>query len=89
MVTIGTIVAKQDRIALNGLSCKVEGDLHPEVFMGKSTEPRAGFVDIRMEVVVDADMTQEEKVAFVTKVESRCPVSDALANTSKVHFVVK
>lgn len=89
MVTIGTIVAKQDRIALKGLSCKVEGDLHPEVFMGKDTENRAGFVDIRMEVVVDADMTQAEKQAFVEKVEARCPVSDALANPSKVHFVVK
>ena len=89
MVTIGKIVAKQDRIKLNGMTCKVEGDLHPEVFQGKTTEPRAGFVDIRMELTVDADLTHEEKVAFVEKVESRCPVSDALANPSKVHFVVK
>lgn len=89
MVTIGTIVAKQERIALKGLSCKVEGDLHPEVFMGKTTEHRAGFIDIRMEVVVDADMSHEEKKAFVEKVERRCPVSDALANPSKVSLTIK
>lgn len=89
MVTIGKIVAKQDRIDLKGMTCKVEGDVHPEVFMGKTTEFRAGFVDIRMELTVDADMTHEEKVAFIEKVERRCPISDALANPSNVHFVVE
>jgi putative redox protein len=89
MVTIGKIIAKQDRIDLRGMSCKVEGDLETAVLMGKATEPRAGFVDIRMELTIDADMTPEEKHAFVEHIEARCPISDALANPSKVSYVIK
>ena len=89
MVTIGTIIAKQERIDLRGMSCKVDGDLETAVLMGKATEPRAGFVDIRMELTIDADMTAEEKHAFVEKIEARCPISDALANPSNVSFVIK
>jgi uncharacterized OsmC-like protein len=89
MVTIGKIIAKQERMDLRGMTCKVEGDLETAVLMGKATEPRAGFVDIRMELDIDADMTAEEKHAFVEKIESRCPISDAFANPSKVSFVIK
>ena len=89
MVTIGKIIAKQERIDLRGMSCKVDGDIETAVLMGKTTEPRAGFVDIRMEIDIDADMTAEEKLDFVKRIEARCPISDGYSNTSNVSFTIK
>ena len=89
MVTIGKIIAKQERIDLRGMTCKVDGDLETAVLMGKSTDLRAGFLDIRMELDIDADMTAEEKHAFVEQIEARCPISDMIANTTPVSFVIK
>ena len=87
--TIGRIVAKQQGIQLRGLSCEVEGGLNSEVFMGKNKEDRAGFQEMTLVINVDADMTQEEKEAFIHEVDGRCPVSDTFANTSPLKFVVK
>lgn len=87
--TIGRIVAKQQGIQLRGLSCEVEGGLNSAVFMGKDKEDRPGFQEMTLVVNVDADMTQEEKEAFIHEVDGRCPVSDTFANTSPLKFVVK
>ncbi|MBI9048674.1 MAG: OsmC family protein [Anaerolineaceae bacterium] len=87
--TIGKIVAKQQKIILRGLTCSVEGGLNSEVFMGKSNGDRAGFQDMSLVVNVDADMTQEQKEAFIHEVDKRCPVSDTFANVSPLKFVVK
>ena len=89
MVTIGKIIAKTERIDLRAMTCKFNGDVETAVLMGKATEPRAGFVDIRMELDIDADMTAEEKHAFVEQIEARCPISDMIANTTPVSFVIK
>lgn len=67
---------------------KVEGDLDTMVLMGKNTDDRAGFQEIRVVVDVDADMSREEKEKFVQDVELRCPVTDNIKHGSSVHFVV-
>ncbi|MCD4751457.1 MAG: OsmC family protein [Anaerolineaceae bacterium] len=89
MVTVGKIIAKQERFELRGMSAKIDGDVEVDVLMGKNKELRAGFLDVRMELVIDADMTAEEKYAFVEKIEARCPISDMIANATPVSFVIK
>lgn len=89
MVTVGKIIAKQERFELRGMSAKIDGDVEVDVLMGKNKEVRAGFLDVRMELVIDADMTAEEKHAFVEKIEARCPISDMIANATPVSFVIK
>ena len=87
--TIGKIVAMQDRIDLRGLECRVEGGLNSAVLMGKSEEDRAGFQALKVITKIDADMTQEEKEAFLKKVDARCPISDNIANITPIEFVVE
>ncbi|MBG0788101.1 MAG: OsmC family protein [Anaerolineaceae bacterium] len=82
--TIALIVAKQERIALKALSVAVEADLDTDFLMGKTTEGRAGFTEIRVNATIDADMTDEEKKEFLERVDARCPISDILANESNV-----
>ena len=89
IVTIGTIVAKQRRLAVRKIECHVEGELDTDVLMGKSADVRAGFTGIRVHTKIDADMSQEEKEAFLKEVDARCPISDNIHNLSPIEFTVE
>ncbi|MDF7801542.1 OsmC family protein [Pontiellaceae bacterium B1224] len=82
--TIGRIVAMQKRIDLKGMSIKVEGDLDIDGLLGKPIDGRVGFEGITLSVDVDADMTDEEKLAFLHEVDARCPVSENLLNSTPI-----
>jgi putative redox protein len=88
IVNIGYIVAKQRRLPLRKIEVNVEGELDTDVFMGKRTDMRAGFSGIRVHVNIDADMTQEEKEAFLRDVDARCPISDNLHALTPIDYVV-
>ena len=45
-----------------------------------------GFQDVVVKVYMDADMTDEEKLAFLKEVDARCPISDNTINTTPVKF---
>ncbi len=83
--TIGRIVAMQQRIALKGMSIKVEGDLDTDGLLGKPIDGRVGFEGITISVDVDADMSDEEKEAFIHEVDRRCPVSENLLNETPIN----
>lgn len=89
IVTIGNIVAKQRRLPVRKIECHVEGELDLDVLMGKSTEVRAGFSGIRVHTKIDADMSREEKEAFLKEVDARCPISDNIHNLTPIEFTVE
>lgn len=89
IATIGHIVAKQRRLPIRNISVRVEGEVDTDVFMGKSTEGRAGFTGIRVHTTIDGDMSQAEKEAFLHDVDARCPISDNVKNLTPVEFVVE
>lgn len=80
--SIGRIVAMQKKLQVHGMDIKVEGELDTDGLLGKGAP--IGFSEIRVAVDVDADMTAEEKAAFVHEVDERCPVSWNLMNVSNV-----
>lgn len=82
--TIGRIIAMQRRIDLRGMDIKVEGPLDTDGLLGKPIEGRVGFQGITITVDVDADMTDEEKNAFIHEVDARCPVSENLLNATPI-----
>lgn len=81
---IGRIIANQKRIKLEGIEVEVEGDIDKDFLMGKTTEGRAGFTEIRSFVHIDADMTKAEKEAFLKEIALRCPIADNMIFTSVV-----
>ena len=89
IVTIGHIVAKQRQLPVRSISARVEGELDTDVLMGKRSDVRAGFSDIRIHVKIDADMTQAEKEAFLKEVDARCPISDNIHGTTPLNFAVE
>ncbi len=89
IVTIGTIVARQQRLPVRKIEVHVEGELELDVLMGKPSNARAGFNGIRVHTKIDADMTQEEKERFIHEVDARCPISDNIAQLTQLDFVVE
>lgn len=89
VVTIGHIIAKQRRLPVRKIEVHIEGEVDTDVFMGKSTEARAGFSGIRVHTKVDADMSQAEKEAFVHDIDVRCPISDNIHNLTPIEFVIE
>lgn len=83
--SIGRIVAMQKRIQLRGMRIKVEGPLDTDGLLGKPIDGRVGFEGITVSVDVDADMSAEEKEAFIHEVDRRCPVSENLMNATPVN----
>ena len=83
--TIARIVAMQKRIELRGMALKVEGPIDTDGLLGKSDENRVGFESITVTADIDADMTDEEKEAFIHEVDARCPVSENLLNATPIH----
>lgn len=89
LATIAKIVAMQKQIDLRGFEVSVEGEYNLDVIRGKDRSDRAGFNSIKVNIKIDADMSQEEKQAFIDEVDRRCPVSDNLINTTPVEIVVE
>lgn len=88
IATIGRIVARQKRIALRGMTVKVEGELDLEVLMGKPRDNRAGFTGLKVIADIDADISKEEKEAFLREVDRRCPVLKNLRNLTPMQLEV-
>ncbi len=81
---IGRIVAMQKRLKVNGIKAVVEGDIDKDFLLGQTTEGRAGFTAIRVEVDIDADMTLEEKSELLKAISKRCPIADNVMHASIV-----
>ncbi len=82
--TVGRIVAHQRKIALRGMEITVSGSLDTDVLLGRPTQARAGFGGITVRARIDADLTDEQKRAFLKEVDERCPVSDNLRQVTTV-----
>src|SRR6056297_3476987 len=72
---IGKIISNQKRLNVRAINVKVEGDIDKDFLMGKTEEGRAGFTELRSYIDIDADMTKEEKEAFIKEIEKRCPIA--------------
>ncbi len=86
---IGRIIAKQKRIKLRGINVELEGDIDKDFLLGKTSKGRAGFTEIRTFISIDADLTEEEKEAFLKEITQRCPIADNITHTSVVKGVLK
>jgi putative redox protein len=75
---IGRIIANQRKLPVRSMEMRVIGELDTDALMGRSRENRAGFLSISVLVRIDAEMSQEDKQAFLEEIDARCPVSDNL-----------
>lgn len=86
---MGHLVAGEMGISLRGLRIDIMGELNPEKLFGKPTTDRAGYKTIEAVVKPDCDADKATLEKWLEAVESRCPVSDNLANTTPVSIKLK
>lgn len=78
------LIAGELSFTLRGLTIELEGDLDPARLYGNSMEGRAGYSEIRVTIKPDADVDAATLDRWLKTVESRCPVSDNIANATPV-----
>ena len=87
--SIGRIAANQQKINLRGMKIQVDADLNPAGLMGKPTDDRVGFQQVRISAEIDADLSDAEKKVFLDEVCDRCPLHDNVKlETEVLHELV-
>lgn len=84
--SIARIAATQRKLELRSMEVVVSAELNPMGLLGKATDDRVGFQTIDVKATMDADLTDDEKTAFLDEVCERCPLHDNIRlNTSVTH----
>lgn len=81
-------IGKELGIDVKGTEVEVTASLDPAKFAGKNRSVRAGYQAINVTIKVQADASPEELRKLKEEVESRCPVSDNLANATPVNITL-
>ncbi len=86
---VGHMIANEMGFELRGLEFEIEGDLNPAKLYGKRSGNRAGYEEIRVDIIPDADVDEAILDKWLESVEQRCPVSDNLSNPTPVKLSIK
>ncbi|MFB6112960.1 MAG: OsmC family protein [Halodesulfurarchaeum sp.] len=81
---VGTILADEMGIDIEDLEIGIEGDVDTRRYTGESTDPRAGFQDVRVTVRIESDADRDTLQEWIAAVSDRCPVADNLQNETSV-----
>jgi len=85
---VAHLVARELGIKLDKLTVKVDGNLNPERFLGKSDNERAGFKQINLILQPETQATPEQLIQWVREIENRCPINDNLQNSTPVSLTI-
>lgn len=85
---VGHIVAQELGFGLNSLAIDLEGDLDPSKFAGKQTTERAGYKEIRVKLIPEANADEQTLNKWLKAIEARCPVSDNIGNATPVKITL-
>lgn len=86
---MGHIIAKELNFKLNSLRIELDGDLNPSKVFGQPTTDRAGYKEIRVNIIPDAETDEITLAKWLEIIESRCPVNDNLINPTPVKISLK
>lgn len=86
--TLGRIISQQKNLGIKEIEVDVEGDIDKDFLMGKTTEGRAGFTEIRSFVKINANLTEEQKQELTNEINLRCPIADNILNVSVIKSTV-
>ena len=83
------IVANELGFKLFGLKIELDGDLNPSKVFGQPTEDRAGYKEIRVNIIPESNANEQTLAKWLKNIESRCPVNDNLINPTPVKISLK
>ena len=62
----------------------LKADYDPNGLLGRDTEVRPGFQELRIRVEIDADLDTAQKQRLLEQIEQRCPLADNLAHGTRL-----
>jgi len=83
---IGQWVAREMNFTIEKLYINIDGDIDSTAFLTGNPEKRAGFGSIKADIILQADVTDEQKELWLKNVIDRCPVTDNIKNLTCVEF---
>ncbi len=86
---VGHMVAKELSIELRKLTIELEGEINPDRLFGKSTQTRAGYLFINVNLKPETNATDAQLAEWITEVEHRCPVNDNLSKPTPINLTVE
>ena len=83
---VAHLTAQELGIQLIDLDIKVSGDLNTDKMLGKESRERAGYQTIYVALVTSTIIDPALKSRWLKAIDTRCPISDNLANTTPIVF---
>ena len=80
--------AKEHNVIINKLKIDIDGDLDPAKFVGLPGFNRSGFQHININIILEADATEEIINAIINKAKARCPISDNISGVTQINYTV-
>ncbi len=84
LATTARIIATQQKLDLQGMDIKVEGELDLNFLYGKSSDGRPGATAIKVNVALDSAMSELERQGFLKELQSRCPILDTIGGGTPI-----
>jgi uncharacterized OsmC-like protein len=85
-VSMGMIIAAQHRMKIRSMEAMVDGDLDLDVVLGKNEKTRPGFTKIQIHYRIDADLTADQKKAFLEEIYDKCPIIDTIKKGTQLEY---
>lgn len=85
---IAKMVARDRGIVLHQFDVDVKAVMNTAGLLGQATDDPVGFKEINLQAHIEADLSDEEKQAFLDAVCHRCPVHDNLLHPTLVRHNV-
>ena len=86
---VGHLVAKELNFDIKKLKIEVAGTLNPDRLFGISTNERAGFKEINLNLIPETNASITTLTNWLKIVKDRCPVKDNLTNNTPVKISVE
>jgi len=83
---VAHLTAKELGIQLLDLDINISGDLNTDKMLGIAGADRAGYKTIYVAIKTTTEIAPSLKSRWLKAIDTRCPVSDNLANTTPIIF---
>ena len=82
------MTAKKLKLNLESVSVHLEGDFDRKA-VGGARNAKPGFQNIRADIDLNGELSEEEKTKIMNKVEQTCPVTDTLKSGTEININIK
>lgn len=89
VIGMGKLVAKEHDLRIDGIACRVEGEVDPDRLVLNGSAARKGCQEIRMTMTVQSTEDEGRLDAWLAEVERRCPIRPGAGSGMSTRLFMK